>query len=531
MQRGSDGPGQAPLRCVAFTDHNSVEGFRKYKALYSETFALASSLRARDSKNALLEQLDDELKIWRSIRVLMGMEIKADPGIDLLVILHESVDMDPAVEFLQKAYNREYIEIKGDPTPTTGRTIIDTLNLVGECFAEKAMVVGPHADSSGGVYEGLKDYGQARAAALRHPVLRALSFNRADTRDRIRGLFSQPEYRRPDQVALIQTSDFHGQHGVSVGRPRTDVLVPGGKASFTNLRDAFGHPDRVKCSIDFVEREYRQLIEGKHLVSFTPAPGGGLFRAEDLTGVAQSVCAILNTGLGIVQIEVSIPSNADRDSYVKPLVAQLKERVFVAIDPPPVYVIPWDFRLSPGKVRILFIFPPEAKLHTLDGAVWVVKDAETRRATALEIEHVVSKSVDWRFGKRSRETLEKVSWDCTLLAQMPQGIPLVLGCQQKLSFGLPTGIQITDASKTGGADWAAREEIIEFRQKVAEEFPFGSSRGEVSLIVGTEPPRERDHYLRFTAFRCEMDPAIAEKWGGVKIERRALTVVPGGASI
>ena len=60
-----------PVSCVAFTDHNSIDGFRKWKTIYDKSAALAEAIRDRDPSNPLLKELNTDLDLLKSIRVLM----------------------------------------------------------------------------------------------------------------------------------------------------------------------------------------------------------------------------------------------------------------------------------------------------------------------------------------------------------------------------------------------------------------------------------------------------------------------------
>src|SRR5271168_4358252 len=105
----------------------------------------------------------------------------------------------------------------------------ETLDNIQATFQENAFVVFPHVDSSGGAYEDLKDFASVRIAALTHPVVRALSFNKDETREKLVRLLSQPDYKRASPVAYVQSSDFHGAEGSTVGQPRTEILAREGK--------------------------------------------------------------------------------------------------------------------------------------------------------------------------------------------------------------------------------------------------------------------------------------------------------------
>src|SRR5208337_2415804 len=147
-------------------------------------------------------------------------------------------------------------------------TLKDTLDRLQERFQDSVFVVFPHVDSSGGAYEHLKDFPQVRIAALTHPVVKALSFNKAETRDRLTELFSKPDYHRALPIAFIQSSDFHGASGTNVGQPRTEMQVREGRPTFKCIREAL-RERRVKCSVDFVAEEYAGLTEKTYVEKFS----------------------------------------------------------------------------------------------------------------------------------------------------------------------------------------------------------------------------------------------------------------------
>jgi hypothetical protein len=234
----------------------------------------------------------------------MGVEIKADPGIHMLLIFAESVEPAQVIKFLETAYQSSYFEFSGDPTPTTRWTLKETLDKIYEEFADAAFVVFPHVDSSGGVYEDLKDFQQTRIAALTHPVVKSLSFNRQETRTKlVQDILAQPAYRRSSPLSLIQSSDFHGEEGAAIGQPRTEILVRDGKPTFKNLKESFRETSRVKCSIDFVEEEYQRMVKESFVAKFLAQTGQSIFKEEDFNDIAQNVCAMLNSKGGIVELE------------------------------------------------------------------------------------------------------------------------------------------------------------------------------------------------------------------------------------
>jgi hypothetical protein len=259
--------GSKPISCVAFTDHNSIDGFRKWKTIYDKSAALAEAIRDRDPSNPLLKELNADLDVLRAIRVLMGAEVKAYPGVHLLIIWHESVKPESAEQFLCAVYSKSYSEINGDPEPTTVLTIEQLLDQADATFGPNVMVVAPHVESGGGLFECTRELPQVRMSALSHKALRAISFNKAETREKIKTLLLQPDYHRSEPIAYIQASDSHGTRGV-IGHPRTEVHVPNGRPTFSNIREAFCHFSQVKCSVDLLEQEYKALTGNQPVAHF-----------------------------------------------------------------------------------------------------------------------------------------------------------------------------------------------------------------------------------------------------------------------
>ncbi len=517
-----------PIGCIAFTDHNSVEGFRKLRALQDETRGLRDSLRLRDPGNPYLSQLEKDLETLGSIRVLMGSEIKVYPGIHLLLIFHESVEAELVIGFLEKAYDRPYREFAGDAGPVSAWTVEEALNRIRDSFGDKVIVVAPHVDSTGGLYEGLKDYPQVRMAALKHPIVRALSFNRLETRDRIRELYKQPDYRRPDQVALVQSSDFHGEPGTVVGQLRTEVSLPNGKATFNNIKTAFGDPARVKCSVDFTREEYEQLTSDRFVARFSSVAGDLRFQDADYDAVASAVCGMLNSGGGVLELEGTVNPSEAREAYWTRVRDQLKSILETRLQPT-VASFPYrDFRFSPGRIRILVRINAADRLYTAHERPMTVKNGGVHVASSADLEAIVSRNISARFGSRFERTLETVSTESILLSKMPRGISILLACQEKLKFGLKDVVETKriDSASKKGTDVA--ELVHDLWHRGTDEFPFGCPEGNASILWGMQPPRHEEHYRRLTVPRLHVDADTLSKCASEEVARRAIVVYFGG---
>jgi hypothetical protein len=367
------------------------------------------------------------------------------------------------------------------------------------------MVIAPHVDTGGGVFEGLKDYGQKRMEVLKSPVVRALSFNKPETRDRLLQLFRQPDYHRTEPVALIQSSDFHGAAGASIGQLRTDIHVPRGKASFQQIREAFKSPTAIKCTIDFVEEEYERLTSDRMVRRYGSETGQLRFREADYDDVAQTCCAMLNSGAGVIILEGAVPSDSDSERAPQVL-EQLSDILRQRMQPPDSGKSfgRRELRVSPGKTRVLIRIDQSPRLHACDGSVYVVEEGKPKQATPSDIEAVVSRNIELR-------------------SKMPHGIALLLRCQDRLRFGLP-------AAAIKELETNHDDRVDELYEKIRSDAPFGFADGDVTFLPARPTdPRDEEHYLRFSAFRANApDDAILKSPSLTMVDHPSLAFLFGG---
>ena len=462
----------------------------------------------------------------------MGCEIKANPGVHLLLIFHEGVEPDQAVTFLEEIYGAPYANFSGDPAPTTAWTLQQVFEGVAAKFADRAMVIAPHVDSGGGLYEALKEFQQLRMFAFRHPALSAISFNKPETRDRVLQLLTQPDYKRSDPLALIQSSDYHGQQGLTLGQPRSEIHIPNGKATFANIREAFRIPSRVKCSCDFAQEEYDRLIKNRTVVKFQSDPGKLGFRESDLEKLAVAIGAMLNSQEGVIDLQGEPPAEQTREVYLKALLEGLSTTLKDRIDPAWRPGTASEVRLSPTRARILLRVVRSQRLHTVSGHVYVIKNGSPQRASAGEIELVVSRNINGRFGERFEDTLDEMSNESSLLAKVPRGIPIVLGAQERLIFPTSRSFKSQTSPDLGFDDRERKALIHDQYHKSSESNPLGlpSPEGNLTLPYPQRAiaPRFPEHYLRFTIQRVAAPPEFFDRVRPLKVDATTLAVYLGG---
>lgn len=520
---------KSQISCICFTDHNSVEGFRKWRELYENTVSLAEAIRLRDPSNELLKRLDEDLETLQSVRVLMGVEIKSDPGVHLLLVFHESVKPEAVEAFLSEAYNRPYDEFRGSPEPITTWRLEETLDHVARRFGEQVMVVAPHIENDGGIWDALKNLNTLRMNAIKHPSIRALSFGRLETRNKLRELLQQGDYKRTEPVAFIQSSDYHAQPGAQIGQPRTEVLVPNGRATFTAISQAFRYTRCIKCSVDFTQEDYEKLTSGQHVVRFKSEGEGVAFREQDFDAVADAVCAMSNSDSGVVELECNIRPEMDRATYVQDTESALQKILATRLAPAPGVIINLDLRFSPSRLKVLFKPFGDTRLRTSNGHVYIVGEDKVRVALPHEIEAIVARHIEERFGQRFEVTLDEVSNRATRLAKMPAGIALLLQCEQNLEYLNLTRsmIEYVEPISSRGRDVADLARSTQ--SALHENCAFGTENGNATFIWSPAPPRNEEHYFRFTTYRGEVDPDTVKRISTATVEESTLVVYPGGA--
>jgi hypothetical protein len=513
------------ISCVAFTDHNSVEGFCRWKRIVEDTGSLAAAIRNRDPNNELLKNLESDLDTLRAVRVLMGVEISANPGVHLLLIFHESIQPDNVREFLTQLYAKSYTTFAGTTGLISHSSLEQTLDMIHSTFGEHVIVIAPHVENSGGIYEALKELGHLRMLALKHQALTALSFNKPETRDRLRGLLQQGDYKRESPLVFIQSSDAHGKRG-RIGQPRTDVLVRNGRPTFSNIREAFRHNNRVKCSIDFVEEEYRNLTADEQIFKFK-ATTSFSFNEEDHQELATTVCAILNSRTGVIELEGTMV--ADEPKLRERVETELENLLDSKLLPNPHIVLAMEFKFSSTRIRVLFKPVPMVRLSTCSGVVYVIDKSAVRYATSTEIESIVASLMERRFGNRFTKALEDISSRSILLSKMPTAMPLLLRCRDQFDFMDKDDLKLTKIESAKGDD--RDDGFTDFYNDLLDKFQFGTSTGSTIIIPDDPtPPREHEHYVRYLPYRFDCAPKEHQRFGATTLQSPSILIRPGGCS-
>ena len=296
---------QKNLDIIAFTDHNTVAGYRTMLNEIEDLELLERLDRMDDKEKNLLAEYR---KLLGQILVLPGFEFTATFGFHILGVFSP----DTPIRSIDHVLLNLNIPAKDlDNGSSTVGASTDVLTAYKAITDAGGITIAAHANSTHGIaMRGFKFGGQTKVAYTQDENLYALevtdlsSTSRRSTSRFFNG--SKPEY--PRRMHCIQGSDAHrlirdtqNTSHLGVGDRITEMLLP--TADFHSVRDLlrsanFSHtrPYRgTKREIDYV-RSAQQ--EGASIIqSFHPRitkRGGHLF------SVISDVCAMANTNGGVI---------------------------------------------------------------------------------------------------------------------------------------------------------------------------------------------------------------------------------------
>jgi hypothetical protein len=381
---------------IAFTDHNTVAGYRR---LMEEI----DQLELLEKLNRLLPEEKSRLKEYRrllqKILVLPGFEFTATFGFHILGIFSP----DKPVREIEHILLNLHIpsENLDDGSVTVGASS-DVLTAYSEINQAGGLVIAAHANTGNGVaMRGFPFGGQTKIAYTQDVNLHALevtdlSKGRRSTQSFFSG--TKPEY--PRQMHCIQGSDAHRletdprrKSNLGIGDRATDVHLQ--KVSFDDLKNLFisndfarTRPNRHKAepAFDFIQaarEEGANFVQDFHESMTT--------RGGKLYAVIADVCAFANTNGGTLYI--GLTDNPNRPvtgvQSSEQAISQLEKEIGKRISPPLNCTI--DSHVLKGKqvVRILVPRGSDPPYAVDDSKIYLRTETETGLAVRDEIVEMV----------------------------------------------------------------------------------------------------------------------------------------------
>ncbi|MBN2147619.1 MAG: putative DNA binding domain-containing protein [Anaerolineales bacterium] len=426
------------LDIIAFTDHNTVAGYRGLLEEIEQLTLLERLHRILPDEQA---RLNEYRRLMEKILILPGIEFTATFGFHILGIFPPQTPVRE-IEHLLLDLNIPPEQLD-DGSATVGATS-DVLTAYRMLDEAGGLVIAAHANSSNGVaMRGFPIGGQTKIAYTQDPHLHALEVTDLEQRgSRTTAAFftgTKPEY--PRRMHCIQSSDAHRvatdpqrKKNIGVGDRATDVLLP--EVSFEALKELFlsndfsrtrPHRHKEEPAYDFIRtarEEGANLVQDFH-ESMT-VRGGKLY------AMIADVCAFANTNGGTLYIGLSSDPRKPVVGISGPdqAITQLEKEIRTRITPPlPVAI---DAHETGGKkiLRVLIPRGEDPPYAVDDNKIYVRDEAETGLAVRDEI-----------FGLVMRGT--RAQAPAPVLLELPAELPSEVITQAVIDVAPPrTGVEI-----------------------------------------------------------------------------------------
>ncbi len=387
------------LDIIAFTDHNTVAGYRQMQQEVQQLEMLEQLDRLLPEEKA---RLDEYRRLTKKILVLPGFEFTATFGFHILGIFSPQ---KPVREIEHILLNLNIPAEKLDEGSATVGATSDVLTAYRAIEEAGGLVIAAHANSSNGVaMRGFPFGGQTKIAYTQDPSLHALEVTDLDRSGphTTKAFFSgtKPEY--PRRMHCIQGSDAHRLIGegkrsknLGVGDRATEVLLS--ECSFQELKALF-------LSNDFARtRPYRPSKNGQDGFDFIQAAlkdGPNIVqsfhesmtvRGGKLYAIIADVCAFANTNGGTIYVGVSSGSRKNSPGILNPeqSITQLEKEITHRISSPLNCTL--DAHTSQGKsiIRVLVPRGEDPPYAVDENKIYVRSENDTSLAVRDEIVSLV----------------------------------------------------------------------------------------------------------------------------------------------
>ena len=442
------------LDIVAFTDHNTVAGYRQMMEEIRQLEMLESLGRLTDDERSRLEEYR---RLLTKLTVFPGIEVTATLGFHILGIFPPEKSVRE-IEHLLLSLNIPPDQLD-DGSSTVGATsdVLTVYRLIDEAGG---MAIAAHANSTNGVaMRGFGFGGQTKIAYTQDPHLYALEVTDLGLKGRrtTAAFFNgtKPEY--PRRMHCIQGSDAHrirtdpkNKKNLGIGDRATMVMLP--EVSFKALKELFVSNDFARTrphwpateeTFDYIQRarDDGPSINQDFHESMT-VRGGRLYK------IIADVCAFANSNGGTLYI--GVPADAKKEpvgiAKSKPSVDQLQNELSKRISP--ALNVQVDTMKSRGKTVIRVIIPrgEDPPYAVDDNKVYVRDEAETGLAVRDEIVNLVHR------GEREKAEVPR---------EKPEVAEKVETTEEPLT-GVPhprTGVEIVGSEERNGIQYYTMRDL------------------------------------------------------------------------
>ncbi len=392
------------LSMIAFTDHNTINGYRSMRREIDMLEMLETSQRIRPDE---MSRLAEYRRLLKKVVVLPGFEFTATFGFHILGIFPPDKPLRDIEHVLMQL--RVPGEVLDHGLTEAGATsdVLTAYQLIDQAGG---IAIAAHANSSSGVaMRNMNLGGQTRIAFTQDPHLSAIEFTDLDKgmRRSTAFMFSGTKAEYPRRMFAIQGSDAHRVIGdpsnpkrLGVGDRATELQM-GSEVSFQNLQKLFksdefdrARPtfDRLDLPPDRSDLQSARDAGASATVSFHPSLPK---KADRFAPVVIDVCGMANGEGGIIYIgcgdrtakkTVGMPDARKALTELAEAITTIKPALAVAVT---------ETELD-GKTLLRVQVPVGKSVPYTVGErdFFVRKGAETTPATRDEVVTLVTRAVE-----------------------------------------------------------------------------------------------------------------------------------------
>ncbi len=439
------------LDMIAFTDHNTVAGYRQMREEIQQLSLLEDLDRLLPEEK---ERLREYRRLLEKILVLPGFEFTAMFGFHILGIFPPDKPVRE-IEHLLLDLNVPADQLdEGSVTVGASADVLTAYAVINEAGG---LVIAAHANSSNGVaMRGYGFGGQTKIAYTQDNNLHALEVTDLENKGRrtTSAFFSgtKPEY--PRRMHCIQGSDAHRlsvdpqrKKNLGVGERATEVLLP--EVSFKALMELFTsndfartRPRRTKEEpvYDFIRAardEGPNIVQDFH--ERLTVRGGRLY------AVIADICAFANTNGGTLYIGLSSDPRKAVEGVPNPeqAISTLEKEINNRISPQLQSTL--DIHPVGGKsvLRILVPKGDDPPYVVDDYKIYVRAESETGLAVRDEIVTLV------RQGQRDQAEAVPLP-EAGRESGQPMAAPGQMAQEQQGDLAPRTGVEIVTVDERNG---------------------------------------------------------------------------------
>lgn len=413
------------LDIIAFTDHNTVAGYRKMQDEIQQLDLLEKLNRILPEERS---RLNEYRRLMNKILVLPGFEFTATFGFHIIGVFPPEKPVRE-LEHLLLELNIPSAQLdEGSATVGATTDVLTAYRLINQAGG---LVIAAHANSSNGVaMRGFSFGGQTKIAYTQDLNLHALEVTDLEQKGaRATATFfngTKPEY--PRRMHCIQGSDAHRltidvsrKKNLSLGDRATDLLLP--EASFEALMELFlgndfsrtrPHRHKEEPAFDFIQAA---LDEGPNIIQefheSVTVRGGKLY------ALIADVCAFANTNGGTIYVGVTGEPKKPPVGVpdLEQVIVQLEKEINNRITPPLAVSLDQHEFKSKKILRVLVPRGDDPPYAVDDNKIYVRDEAETGLAVRDEIVRLVLRS----------SKLEQAPTPAPSLVEPPSPEPVVEG--------------------------------------------------------------------------------------------------------